>query len=255
LKLTGDVLAKIFMGQIIYWHDDAIVKLQTDPAIANALKQDRNQIVVVHRSDGSGTTFAFTSYLSQVSSDWKGGIGKGTSVPWKSGMGGSGNAGVAAIVKKVPESIGYVELAYAKTNKMLSTGIPMTYAYMQNHDKTAFLDATVDTTAAAASGAISSLPSSDGVWSNVSINNAPGDNAYPIATFTYLLVNPNLEQLKGMNQQKANDLVHMLYWFVTDGQKYSKKLNYVPLPDAVVALDKKGLQQIKYNGQQIWNGQ
>ena len=263
LKLTGDVIAKIFLGQIIYWHDSAIVNLQTDPAIAKTLSQDRNKIITVHRSDGSGTTFAFTSYLTSVSSDWSNKVGHSTSVPWPTGMGGSGNAGVANIVKKVPESMGYVELAYAKTNTMASqtgngagvTGsglIPMTYAYVQNHDKTAFLDATVATTAAAAQGAISTLPAADGVWSNVSINNAPGPNTYPIATFTYLLVNPNLEQLKGMTQQKAQDLVHMLYWFVTEGQQYSAKLNYVPLPSAVQELDKTGISEIKYNGKQLW---
>ena len=252
LLLTGDVIAKIFSGQIIYWHDNAIVNLQKDPSIAKALKQDKNKIITVHRSDGSGTTFAFTGYLSQVSSDWRGKVGHSTSVPWPTGMGGSGNAGVAAVVKKVPESVGYVELAYAKGNKM-SFGIPMTYAYIQNHDKTAFLDATVDTTAAAASGSVSSLPASDGIWSNVSINDASGPNAYPIATFTYLLVNPNLEQIKGMDKQKAQDLVHMLYWFVTDGQKYSEKLSYVPLPSAVQELDKKGISEIKFNGQQLWS--
>ena len=252
LLLTGDVIAKIFSGQIIYWHDNAIVNLQKDPSIAKALKQDKNKIITVHRSDGSGTTFAFTGYLSQVSSDWRGKVGHSTSVPWPTGMGGSGNAGVAAVVKKVPESVGYVELAYAKGNKM-SFGVPMTYAYVQNHDKTAFLDATVDTTAAAASGSVSSLPASDGIWSNVSINDASGPNAYPIATFTYLLVNPNLEQIKGMDKQKAQDLVHMLYWFVTDGQKYSEKLSYVPLPSAVQELDKKGISEIKFNGQQLWS--
>lgn len=251
LLLTGNVIAKIYLGQISTWNDPQIVKLQTDPTIAKALQNDRNKIILVHRSDGSGTTFAFTSYLSQVSSDWNGRIGHSTSVPWPSGMGGSGNAGVAAIVKKVPESLGYVELAYAKSNK-LASGIPMTYAFVQNHDKTAFLDATVDTTAAAAVGAISSLPAADGVWSNVSINNAPGPNSYPIVTFTYLLVNPNLEQLKGMDKQKAHDLVHMLYWFVTDGQKYATKLLYVPLPSAVQELDKKGISEIKFNGQQLW---
>ncbi|MDE1811992.1 MAG: phosphate ABC transporter substrate-binding protein PstS [Thaumarchaeota archaeon] len=253
LLLTGDVIAKIFLGQIIYWHDPAIVNLQTDPTIAKALQDDRNKIILVHRSDGSGTTFAFTSYLSQVSSDWSAKVGHSTSVPWPTGMGGSGNAGVAAIVKKVPESIGYVELAYAKTNKLLSSKIPMTYAYIQNHDKTAFLDANLTTTAAAASGAISSLPAADGVWSNVSINDAPGPNAYPIATFTYLLVNPNLEQLKGMTQQKAQDLVHMLYWFVTDGQQYAPKLLYVPLPSAIQDIDEKGISEIKFNGQQLWS--
>jgi phosphate ABC transporter phosphate-binding protein len=252
LLLTGDVIAKIFLGQITYWHDPAIVKLQTDPTIAKALQADRNKIILVHRSDGSGTTFAFTSYLSQVSSDWKNRIGYSTSVPWLTGMGGSGNAGVAAIVKKVPESVGYVELAYAKNNKLVS-GIPMTYAYVQNHDKTAFLDATVTTTAAAAAGTISSLPASDGVWSSVSINNAPGPNAYPITTFTYLLVNPNLEQLKDMNKQQAQDLVHMLYWFVTDGQQYATKLWYAQLPAAVQEIDKKGISEMKFNGQQLWS--
>ncbi|MDE1832462.1 MAG: phosphate ABC transporter substrate-binding protein PstS, partial [Thaumarchaeota archaeon] len=113
--------------------------------------------------------------------------------------------------------------------------------------------ATVDTTAAAASGAAPLLPSADGVWSTVSINNAPGPNAYPIATFTYLLVNPNLEQLKGMDKQKAQDLVHMLYWFVTDGQQYSTKLLYVPLPSTVQEIDKKGISEIKFNGQQLWS--
>jgi|SRR6185312_6436435 len=254
LKLTGDVIAKIYLGQISTWNDPKIVKLQTDPTVAKALQLDRNKIILVHRSDGSGTTFAFTGYLSQVSSDWNSKIGQSTSVPWPAGMGGSGNAGVAAIVKKVPESLGYVELAYAKSNKMAS-GIPMTYAYVQNHDKTAFLDATVDTTAAAASGAISTLPAADGVWSKVSINDAPGPNAYPISTFTYLLVNPNLEQLKGMDKTKAQDLVHMLYWFVTDGQKYSTKLLYVPLPSAVQDLDKKGISEIKFNGKQLWSYQ
>jgi phosphate transport system substrate-binding protein len=251
LLLTGDVIAKIYLGQIIYWHDYAIVKLQTDSSIREALEQDRNKIILVHRSDGSGTTFAFTSYLSQVNSDWSGKVGHGTSVPWVAGMGGSGNAGVAAIVKKVPDSLGYVELAYAKGNKMAS-GIKMTYAYVQNHDKTAFLDATVDTTAAAAAGVISSLPAADGVWSTVSINDAPGPNAYPIASFTYLLVNPNLEQLKGMDAQKAQDLVHMLYWFVTDGQQYATKLHYAPLPSAVQELDEQGISEIKFNGQQLW---
>lgn len=248
LKLTGQVLADIYLGKIVTWNDPAIKKL--NPDIANKLS--RNKIILVHRSDGSGTTFAFTDYLSKVSPEWKAKVGQGTSVPWIAGMGGSGNAGVAAIVKKVPYSIGYVELAYAKQNKILGTNIPMTYAYMQNHDKTTFLDATIDTTLAAAKGSLANLPSADGDWSKVSINDAPGANSYPIATFTYLLVNADLDQVKGMDKQKAQDLVHMLYWFVTDGQKFSKNLLYVPLPDGVQELDKKGLSQIKFNGNQLF---
>ena len=222
LLLTGDVIAKIYLGQIIYWHDDAIVSLQTDPSIAQALKDDRNKIVLVHRSDGSGTTYAFTDYLSKVSSDWASKVGYATSVPWPTGMGGPGNAGVAAIVKKVPESLGYVELGYATHNKMVSvtgngagtTGSgqhPMPFAYVQNADGTAFVDPSVVTNVeAAASNAISSLPDPSGVWSHVSIANQPGPNTYPIASFTYLLVNPNLEQVKGESQQKANDLVQLV---------------------------------------------
>ena len=249
LKLTGKVIADIYMGKITTWNDPAIKKL--NPEIKNL---SRNKIILVHRSDGSGTTFAFTDYLSKVSPAWKGSVGQGTSVPWPAGVGGSGNAGIAAIVKKVPYSMGYVELAYANQNYMASTGkkIPMTYAFVQNHDKTAFLNATVDTTYAAAKAAIKNLPESTGVWSTVSINDAPGPNSYPISTFTYLLVNADLDQIKGMDKQKAQDLVHMLYWFVTNGQQYSKKLLYVPLPDSVQELDKRGIAQIKFQGQQVF---
>jgi phosphate transport system substrate-binding protein len=246
LKLTGKVLADIYMGKITTWNDPALSKL--NPGVHFT----KNKIVLVHRSDGSGTTFAFTDYLSKVSPQWKGSVGQGKSVPWVAGIGGSGNAGVAAIVKKVPYSLGYVELAYAQQNKMTSSGVSMTYAYMQNHDKTAFLDATVDATLAAAQGSLTSLPESDGVWSTISINNAPGAKAYPIATFTYLLVNENLNEIKGMDMQKAKDLVHMLYWFVTTGQQSSVKLLYVPLPDGAVQIDERGLHKIMFNGQPVW---
>jgi phosphate ABC transporter phosphate-binding protein len=247
LKLTGPVLADIYLGKITTWNNPAIATLNPGVTLS------ANKIVLVHRSDGSGTTYAFTDYLSKVSPAFKGRIGQGKSVPWITGVGGSGNAGIAAIVKKVPWSMGYVELAYAKTNKLYGSNIPMTYAYMQNHDKTAFLDATVDTTLAAGQGAAASLPASDGDWSHVSINNAPGANAYPISTYTYLLVNENLDKVKGMDKQKASDLVSMLYWFVTDGQKRSTKLLYVPLPNSVVQLDENGLHKILFNGQPVWS--
>ncbi|HYL67424.1 MAG TPA: phosphate ABC transporter substrate-binding protein PstS [Nitrosopumilaceae archaeon] len=246
LKLTGPVIADIFLGKISTWNNPAIAKLNPGVTLS------ANKIVLVHRSDGSGTTFAFTDYLSKVSPAFKGRIGQGKSVPWITGVGGSGNAGVAAIVKKVPWSMGYVELAYAKTNKFAGSNIPMTYAYIQNHDKTAFLDATVDTTLAAGQGAVTSMPQSDGDWSHVSINNAPGANAYPIATYTYLLVNENIDKIKGMDAQKASDLVHMLYWFVTDGQQRSTKLLYVPLPSSVVQIDESGLHKIMFNGKPVW---
>ncbi len=246
LKLTGPVIADIFLGKISTWNDKQIAKLNPGVTLS------ANKIVLVHRSDGSGTTFAFTDYLSKVSPEWEGKVGQGKSVPWIAGVGGSGNAGVAAIVKQVPWSLGYVELAYAKTNKLTGTDIPMTYAYLQNHDKTAFLDATVDTTLAAGKGAVTSMPTSDGDWSHVSINNAPGANAYPIATYTYLLVNKNLDQINGMDLQKAKDIVHMLDWFVTSGQQSATKLLYVSLPDGVVKIDEQGLHKIMFNGQLVW---
>jgi len=246
LKLTGQVLADIYLGKVITWNNPEIEKL--NPGV----QFSKNKIILVHRSDGSGTTFAFTDYLSKVSPEWKSKVGQGKSVPWVAGVGGPGNAGVAAIVKKVPWSLGYVELAYAKQNKMVSLGVPMTYAYLQNHDKTAFLDATVYTTLAAGMGAVTSMPESVGDWSSVSINNTPGNSTYPIATYTYLLVNENLDKIKGMDAQKAKDLVHMLYWFITDGQKRSTKLLYVPLPDGVVQIDERGLHKIMFNGQPVW---
>lgn len=246
LKLTGPVLADIFLGKITTWNNPQIAKLNPGVHLS------KNKIVLVHRSDGSGTTFAFTDYLSKVSPEWKGTVGQGKSVPWNSGVGGSGNAGVAAIVKKVPWSMGYVELAYAKTNKLAGTDIPMTYAYMQNHDKTGFLDANVSSTLAAGQGSVTSLPASDGDWSQVSINNAPGANAYPISTYTYLLVNENLDKVKGMDAQKAKDLVNMVYWFITDGQQRSTKLLYVPLPSGVVQIDEQGLHKIMFKGQTVW---
>jgi len=264
LLLTGDVIAKIYLGQIIYWHDNAIVSLQTDPTIAQALKDDRNKIILVHRSDASGTTFAFTDYLCKVNTDWCGKVGHGTAVPWVAGTGGPGNAGVANIVKKVPESMGYVELGYAQHNKMASstgngagvTGVvqhSMPFAFVQNADGNNFVDpSNVVNVEAAASGAVSSLPDPSGVWSKVSINNSPGPNTYPIASFTYLLVDPNLEQVKGESQQKANDLVSLFYYMIGDGQQYATKLGYAPLPGALQNLDYTGLAEIKYNGQQIW---
>jgi phosphate transport system substrate-binding protein len=265
LLLTGDVIAKIYLGQISTWNDPQIVNLQTDQSIKNSLSMDKNKIVLVHRSDASGTTFAFTDYLSKVSDDWTSEVGQGTSVPWKGGMGAPGNAGVANIVKNVPESLGYVEYGYAIHNKMSSnTGngagmvaglgkIPMPYAYIQNADGTAFVQPTVLNVEAAAASAISSLPLANGTWSHVSINNQAGPNTYPIASFTYLLVNPNLDKVKGESQQKANDLVYFLYWIISDGQQYAAKLGYAPLPGNLQNLDYAGISDIQYNGQQIWS--
>jgi phosphate transport system substrate-binding protein len=235
LKLTGPVIANIFSGNITNWNDKMISALNPDLTLPN------QQIVVAHRSDGSGTTFVFTGYLSKVSPDWQTKVGQGKSVPWPLGVGGSGNAGVAGIVKSTPYSIGYVELAYVMQNNM-------TYAFVQNADGTTFVEPTLDTIAADAASAATNLPSADGDWSKVSIVNEPGNNSYPISSFTYLLVYKDLAQVNGMTQDKAKAVVDFLNWAIHDGQQFSSSLLYVPLPDAVVKLDEQGISQIQYNG-------
>ena len=235
LKLTGPVIADIFSGKVTKWNDPKITSINPTLSLPN---QD---IVVAHRSDGSGTTFVFTSYLSAVSSDWKTNVGVGKSVPWPVGVGGNGNAGVASVVKSSSYSIGYVELAYVMQNNM-------SYAFIQNGDGTTFVEPTLDTIAADAASAATKLPSPDGDWSKVSIVNEPGQNAYPISSFTYLLVYKDLGQVNGMTQDKAKAVVDFISWAVHDGQKYSSDLLYVPLPDPVVKLDEQALSQIQYNG-------
>ena len=235
LKLTGPVIANIFSGNITNWNDKMISTLNPNITLPN------QQIVIAHRSDGSGTTFVFTSYLSKVSPNWQTKVGQGKSVPWPLGVGAQGNAGVAGIVKSTPYSIGYVELAYVMQNNM-------TYAFVQNADRTAFIEPTLDTIASDASSAATNLPSADGDWSKVSIVNEPGNNSYPISSFTYLLVYKDLAQVNGMTQDKAKAVVEFLNWAIHDGQQFSPSLLYVPLPDAVVKLDEQALSQIQYNG-------
>lgn len=239
LELNGTTIAKIFEGKIIYWDDPAITANNANWTLPHA------KITVVHRADGSGTTYAFTNYLSKVSSQWKHDVGQGTTVPWRTGIAGPGNAGVAHYVQLTPYSIGYVELAYVMQNHM-------SYAYVQNADGTAFLPPTIENTAAAAS-TITTLPASNGDWSKVSITNAPGPNSYPIASLTYIMAYQNREVVKGTDINKADALVHFLYWIVTHGQDYAQKLWYVPLPQTIQLVDINGLQMFKYKGQQLWS--
>jgi phosphate transport system substrate-binding protein len=235
LKLTGPVIANIFAGKITNWNDKQISDLNPDLSLPN------KDIVVSHRSDGSGTTFVFTSYLSAVSPDWKTGIGIGKSVQWPGGIGAQGNAGVANVIKTTEYSIGYVELAYVIQNKM-------SYAFVQNADGTNFVEPTLTTIAADATSAVASLPDPDGDWSKVSIVNQPGKDSYPISSFTYLLVFKDLSQVNGMTQDKAKAVVDFLNWAIHDGQQYSSDLLYVPLPDAVIKKDEQALSTIAFAG-------
>ena len=245
LKLTGDVIAQIYFGEIKKWNDPKIQKLNPDVKLP-----DRN-IVTVHRSDGSGTTYIFTNYLSLVSQHWANSIKYGKSVPWPTGIGAPGNEGVTNAVKKSPYSIGYVELAYAYQNKL-------PYALIQNADKTAFVEPTIETSFAAVSQyPVDKLPAADQDWSKVNILQAPGTKSYPIVSFTYLIVYQDLNKVTKGDLDKAKAIVHMIYWMITDGQQYSEKLLYVPLPPAVQEHNKEALGSIYFKSydNKIWNYQ
>jgi phosphate ABC transporter phosphate-binding protein len=239
MKLTGDVVAKIFLGEITKWNDPAIA------AENPGLNLPDKDIVTAHRSDGSGTTFIFTDYLSVISPTWDEQIGKGKSVPWPSGLAAAGNEGVAGIVKSTEYSIGYIELAYA-----FQTG--MSFAFIENGDKSAFIEPTLDSISAASSGVADSLPAAEDSWVGVSLVNAPGPDSYPLASFTYLLLYDELKPVTD-NKEQAKAVIHLIYWMITDGQEYSSSLLYVPLADKVVELGKQGLSQVTYDGEVLWN--
>src|SRR5579864_1961806 len=213
LRFSGDTLAGIFLGNIKKWNDPALKK--DNPGV-NLPNED---ITVVHRSDGSGTSFVWTDYLSKVSPDWKSKVGANTSVNWPVGLGGKGNEGVAGLVKQTPNSIGYVELIYAVQNNIL-------YGSVKNPAGT-FVKADFNTVSEAAAGAAKNMPDDF----RVSITNAPGKNAYPISTFTWLLI-PN--KLEGA---RKTALTGFLKWMLTTGQQETQPMSYAPLPKPVVAKE------------------
>jgi len=222
LKFTPEALAGIYLGKIKKWNDPELQK-------ANAgAKLPDNEIVVVHRSDGSGTTFVWTDYLSKVSPEWKSKVGANTSVSWPAGLGGKGNEGVAGIVKQTPNSIGYVELIYALSNKMA-------YGFVRNSAGT-YLKADLDSVTEAAASTAKTMPNDF----RVSITNAPGTKAYPISSFTWLLIPSKID-----DQAKKKAIVTFLHWMLTDGQKYAGALGYAPLPKEVVAKEAKQIALIK----------
>jgi phosphate ABC transporter phosphate-binding protein len=239
LKLTSDAIAGIYLGEITKWNDPAIT------AENPGLNLPDKEIVTAHRSDGSGTTFIFTDYLATVNPTWDEQIGKGKSVPWPLGLAAAGNEGVAAIVKSTEYSIGYVELAYA-----FQTG--MSYASIQNAEKSAFIEPTLDSISAASSGVANTLPAANDSWVGVSLVNAPGSDSYPIASFTYLLVYDDLKSVTN-NKEQAKAVIHLIHWMITDGQEFSSSLLYVPLADKVTELGKQGLSKITYDGESLWN--
>jgi phosphate transport system substrate-binding protein len=222
LKLDGPTIADIFMGKITKWNDAKIAALNAGASLP------ATDIVVAHRSDGSGTSYIFTDYLSKVSPAWASGVGKSTAVKWPVGLGGKGNEGVTALVQQTPGSIGYIELIYA-----LSNHIP--FADLKNHDGN-WVKASLDGVTAAAAGAAANMPADF----RVSITDAAGATAYPISSFTYLLV---------YQQQSKRDvgdqIKRFLDWALHTGQQYAPPLNYAPLPAQVVALEVKQLATIE----------
>jgi phosphate transport system permease protein/phosphate transport system substrate-binding protein len=237
LKLSGEVLAEIFLGTITKWNDPKIQSLNTDKTLPG------DDIVVVHRSDGSGTTFVWTDYLSNVSTAWNDQLGKGKSVEWPVGIGAPGNEGVANAIKGTPNTIGYIELSYA-----LTTNTP--FAFIQNKEGN-FVEPSLASTQAAVQSYVTTLPKGDGVWTDVTLVNAAGADSYPIASFSYLLLYKELSTDPNMNQVKAKALVDFISWAITDGQKTAESLDYVPLPDGVVKLNQETLKSLTFNGQPL----
>jgi phosphate transport system substrate-binding protein len=224
LKLNGPVVADIFLGRIKKWNDPRIAHLNSGVALP------ATDILPVRRSDGSGTSFIFTDYLSAVSPAWKQGPGKGKEVNWPAGMGAKGNEGVAGMVKQTPGSIGYVELAYAKQNRL-------PYASIQNAAGT-FILPSIESVTAAASGVMSKLgPNSD---YRISVVNAPGADTYPISSFTWLLV-----YQRQPDATKGRKLVDFLRWALTEGQQSAAPLDYAPLPTGLAGQLRGRLDQIQ----------
>ncbi len=235
LKLDGDTIAKIFLGNITKWNDEKIVALNPELSLP-----DQN-IFVAHRSDGSGTTYIFTDYLSRVSQEWANKVGMGKSVDWPVGVGAQGNPGVAGLVSQNPYSIGYMEIAYAYLNN-----IP--YAWIKNEFSGEFIEPTLESVSKAAEGFLEEMKEDV----RVSIVNPPHPEAYPIASFTYILLYKE-QNVYGArtNFEKSNALLNFIWWVVHEGQEYSETLLYPRLPPEVIVICEELLRSITYNGQPI----
>jgi phosphate transport system substrate-binding protein len=222
LKFTGQTLADIYLGKIKKWNDPALAKLNP------GMKLPSTDITVVHRSDGSGTTYIFVDYLSKVSPQFKSDVGVSTSVKWPAGVGGKGNEGVSGLVTQTPGSIGYVELIYALQNK-----IP--FGSVRNAAGE-FVKASTDAVTKAAEAAAATIPADF----RVSITNAQGAGAYPISSFTWILLYQD-----PMDKTAGKAMVDFMKWALTDGQKYAPDLGYAPLPPNVVMLEQAALGKVK----------
>jgi len=226
LKLTPGALANIFLGKITKWNDPQITKINPD------LTLPATSIFIAHRSDGSGTTNIFTTYLAKVSGEWNTRPGKGSAINWPTGLGGKGNEGVAGLIKQTPGAIGYIELAYAIQNRM-------SYADIQNKSGN-FITPTVASTSAA--GNIS-MPAD----AKVSLTNTEAKDGYPVSGFTWALIYKE-QNYNNRSMDRAKKLVGLLWWNIHDGQKFCNDLNYAQLSPAAVAVAEKLLKSATYSG-------
>jgi phosphate transport system substrate-binding protein len=228
LRFTPDVLADIFLGKITSWNDPKIAEANPGARLSNT------PIVVVHRSDGSGTTYIWVDYLAKVSKEWEAKVGRGTSVKWPVGLGGKGNEGVAGQVKNTPGAIGYVELAYATKNRLPAAPV--------RNAAGKFVEPTIQSTTAAAAGAAKNMPADF----RVSLTNPPGEDAYPIASFTWLLVYKDQA-----DETRGRAVVKFLWWMSHEGQKYAADLLYAPLPPQVAKQIEGALSRITFKGKPL----
>jgi phosphate transport system substrate-binding protein len=237
LRLTGEVLADIFLGTITRWNDGRIRELNPD---ANLPDQG---IVVVHRSDGSGTTYVFTDYLSKMSPEWQDRVGVATSVAWPLGIGGNGNEGVAGAIRNNPNSIGYIELSY-----VASVGLPT--AHVRNREGRFLRPSLEGGTAAAA--AVDRLPAGHESWHEVSFTDAPGEDSYPISSFSYFFVYEHLDRLGDhVTRERAEAIVRWLEWAVTDGQAFNNDVNNASIPESVRRLNLETLARVRFSGEPV----
>jgi phosphate transport system substrate-binding protein len=239
LKFTGAILAGIYLGDITNWNNSALQDVNPGVTLPNAC------IIVVHRSDGSGTTFVWSSYLSSQNATWKSTVGFATSVTWPTGVGAKGNAGVTQTVKSTQDAIGYVDINYALTNSV-------SFGAVQNPSGN-YIVANITNIASAIADSHVVLPNGTGDWYNVSVLNAPGAHDYPIATFTYVFVYTDVGVAYGSSYTltKAEALVDWLTWMITVGQGYAAQYYYVPLGPAVVSADMTTIDSLTYNGASI----
>lgn len=236
IRFTGELLAEIYMGKVTRWNDRAIASLN------HGVKLPDTAITPVWRTDGSGTTFIFTNYLATQSDEFTSTIGMGKQVKWPLGQGGKGNEGVTAVVQKTPGALGYVEQGYADNNDLA-------YGYVQNRDGN-MVKASPETVSMAGAGAVSKM---SGAILAADIWNQPGSDAYPIASFTYLIVYRDLNNLE--NKEEAQALVDFLWWATHGGQKFAEELDYAPLAEPVQKKVEGALRMLTYKGERLKVGQ